>query len=115
MAYRRIYPVADGVVTTTNGVTATQYPVITTNGNYPTDAGFLYSGGTGTVEVFGTFGTGTATLQMRGIDRVTWIPIGSAITANSVTGFVLGERFLRVAITGATGAALYCAITRVDS
>lgn len=113
MAYLHLYPIADGQATVTNGVSATPYPVITANGFYPDANGFVYGGGTGTIEVFGTFGAGTATLQMRGVDGLTWLPIGSAITANTVVGFVAPNRRLRLAITGATGASLYAAVNKV--
>lgn len=115
MAYKHIFPIADGVSVTTNGVSAIPFPVITADGNYPGNDGFEYGGGTGVLEVFGTFGAGTAKLQMRGVDGATWLDLGAplTLTANTVIGFVAPNRRLRLNVAGSTGASLRAAVNKV--
>jgi len=115
MAYTHTHPIADGMPVTANGITVTPYPVITADGNYPSNEGFVFSGGTGVLEVFGTFGGGTAKLQMRGIDSATWLDLGSTLTltANTVVGFVAPNRRLRLNVAGSTGASLRSVVSRV--
>lgn len=115
MPYQHIYPIADGVAITANGVTLTPWPVITADGNYPNNDGFVYPGGTGVLEVFGTFGAGTAKLQMRGVDGVTWLDLGASlsVTAPTVVGFVAPNRRLRLNVAGSAGASLRAAVNKV--
>lgn len=72
----------------------------------------FWSGGRGTFMAFGTFGGGTAKLQMSPNSGVTWIDVDRSgdtfvtFTANGEGGFELAPCFIRVSLTGATAPSL---------
>ncbi|WP_316195948.1 MULTISPECIES: hypothetical protein [unclassified Bradyrhizobium] len=75
-----------------------------------------WSGGRGTAAAWGTFGGGTAALQMSPDNGTTWINVDKAaetfvsFTANGSGGFELGLCLLRFSLTGATTPAVWCSI-----
>lgn len=99
MARRKQYIIADAT---------TAFPVIAADGNYPA-VGFIdYEGGQGSVFVVGTFGGGTAKLQIQAPDGVTWVDIGvgASFTANGTGGFTAPAGRLRLNVAGSAAPAL---------
>lgn len=62
-----------------------------------------FSGGRGTMTVFGTFGGGTVKLQRSVDNGTTWIDVsGASVTANGQTNFEFSACYLRADLSGAT-------------
>ncbi|MHC4051494.1 hypothetical protein [Bradyrhizobium sp. 25ACV] len=82
---------------------------LTANG---TTSPTFWPGGSGTFSATGTFGGGTAKLQMSPNNGVTWIDVDRngdtyvTFTANGQGGFELAPCLLRVSLTGATSPSL---------
>lgn len=82
---------------------------LTANGTTPPAPWY---GGAGTFSASGTFGGGTAKLQMSPNNGVTWIDVDRSgdtyvtFTANGEGGFELAPCLLRVSLTGATSPSL---------
>lgn len=78
-----------------------------------TTAAFYLDGGTFGLTVSATFGGGNVQLQILSFDRVTWLNVGAAITANGFVSQTLPPGQYRIAITTAT--AVYAALTSVPT
>jgi hypothetical protein len=78
-----------------------------------TSAPFYCDGGNCALTVSATFGGGNIQLQILSFDKVTWINVGSAITANGFVSQALPPGQYRLAITTAT--AVYAAPTSVPT
>ena len=93
MARRAQLIIADGVGAST--------PLLTSSGASPA---VDFAGGNAAVIVAGTFGGGTAQLQILAPDNTTWVPLGSptSFTANGIAGFTAPAGKLRINLTGAT-------------
>jgi len=104
MPYRHTYVFADGVTQNPSGTPVIPYPLITANGNYPSDMGFLFQGGSGQLAVGGTLGGGTFQLQQRLPDQITWVNVPGAVTTSvGLISFAAAESSrLRLAVSGAT-------------
>lgn len=114
--YIGVYPLADGVVDTrtSDGVPRTPYPVAAADGSYPTP-GVDWNGGMGSFEVMGTFGGGTAKLQILGADLATWLDVGSStsFTANGTAGFYAPAGLLRMTLSGSTAPSLKAFVRQI--
>jgi hypothetical protein len=100
MARRKQFIIADG---------ATATPTITVDGSYPVSPGWIdYEGGNGSFFAVGTFGGGSAALQIQAPDGATWVNIGAGVTftANGVGGFTAPAGRLRVTLSGSTAPSL---------
>lgn len=100
MARRANYAIADG---------STALPVIVADGGYPAIPGYIdWQGGNGSCFVVGTFGGGTAKLQIQSPDAITWVDLGAQtnFTANGVGGFTAPAGRLRVSVSGSTAPSL---------
>lgn len=90
-----------------------------------TSAARQWPGGAGVLTVSGTFGATSATLEYRGPDDTTWLPIKAmdpagvqttvALTAAGMIGFELPPGEIRVVLTGGAPAAMYARAARVPS
>ena len=78
-----------------------------------TTSSFGLSGGSYGLTISATFGGGSVQLQTLSFDRVTWLNVGSAVTANGFAVKSLPPGQYRIAITTAT--AVYAALTSVPS
>lgn len=78
-----------------------------------TSAPFYCDGGNCALTVSATFGGGNIQLQILSFDKVTWINVGSPITANGFVSLSLPPGQYRLAITTAT--AVYAALTSVPT
>lgn len=110
MARRAQFIIADGTTT---------YPSITVDGNYALSNVLLggWQGGIGTVFVVGTFGGGTAKLQIQAPDGATWVDIGAgaSFTANGAVNFTAPAGPLRINVAGSTAATLKAFIVGVPA
>jgi len=104
MAYRHTYVFADGVTQSPYGTPVVPYPLITANGFYPSDMGFLFQGGSGQFAIGGTVGGGTYQIQQRLPDQSTWVNIpGAVLTSAGIIPFAAAESSrIRLSVTGAT-------------
>jgi len=104
MAFRHTYVFADGVPQSPYGTPVVPYPLITANGFYPSDMGFLFQGGSGQFAVGGTVGGGTYQIQQRLPDGATWVNIpGAVLSAAGIVSFAAAESSrIRLSVTGAT-------------
>jgi hypothetical protein len=105
MASRSSYPIADGTVPS---------PSISANGQFPPE-GVSWPGGTGSLQVMGSFGGGTAKLQMLAEDRLTYLDVGQNVTfsSNGVGGFLAPPCTLVLTVTGATAPSLKAYISQI--
>lgn len=89
-----------------------------------TSAAKQWPGGDGVVDVVGTFGGATITLQYRGPDASTWLDLKTmdpstgaqttvSLTANGSIGFSLPPNEIRLVVTGGTPSALHAAANRI--
>lgn len=70
-----------------------------------------WSGGDGYVFVQGTIGSATFQLQVLGPDGVTYMNLGSAISAVGISTFSAPPTMLKVVPAGSGGSALYVRIS----
>ncbi len=89
---------------------------ITANGQYP-DTGIPWQGGTGSIQVYGNFGGGTAKLQMLADDGSTKLDLGTDVTftANGIGGFFSPAGTLYLTLSGATSPSLKASISQIGS
>ncbi len=87
---------------------------ITANGQYP-DTGIPWQGGTGSVQVYGTFGGGTAKLQLLADDGSTKLDLGSDVsfTASGVGGFLAPAGTLFLTLSGATNPSVKASVAQI--
>jgi len=78
-----------------------------------TTAQFNVKGGKYGLTVTATFGGGNVQLQTLSLDGSTWLPVGSAITANGFTTMDIPPGPYRLAITTAT--AVFAALTSIPT
>jgi hypothetical protein len=84
---------------------AVKFATQTANGS---SASIAWPGGRGVFSAWGTWGSGTLTLQQSPDDGTTWINVDRTgdtyvtFTGNGEGGFELGECLLRVTTTGST-------------
>lgn len=74
-----------------------------------TGAAAQWPGGAGMVDVVGTFGGATVTLQFLGPDGATWITVGADSTFTAAGGalFMMRAGKLRMAVSGGAPSGLY--------
>lgn len=72
---------------------------------------FRLSGGRYHVAALGTWGGGSATLEMLGPDGSTWLTVGTAVTANGTQVVEVPQNSFRWTIATATAVAV--AVTRI--
>ena len=77
-----------------------------------TTAAFAILGGTYGLTISATFGGGNVQLQTLSLDGATWINVGGAISAASVTDFTLTAGTYRFVVTTAT--AIYLSLTKIS-
>lgn len=89
-----------------------------------TSAAAGWPGGRGVMNIIGTFGGATATLQHLGPDNATWLDVKTmdpvsgtqttvSLTANGSIGFLLPPTQIRVVLTGGAPSGIYAAAARV--
>lgn len=89
-----------------------------------TSAAANWPGGRGVMNIVGTFGGATATLQHLGPDNATWLDVKTmdpssgvqtavSLTANGSIGFLLPPTQIRAVLTGGAPSAIYAAAVRV--
>lgn len=74
-----------------------------------TGAAAAWPGGAGMVDVVGTFGGATATLQFLASDGTTWTPFGTDTTFTAAGGalFMMRSGKIRMAVSGGAPSGLY--------
>ena len=100
MARRKQYVIADPSAVITD---SPAQPTIIADGNYPASPGYInYEGGNGSFFVVGTFGGGTAKLQIQAPDGSTWLDVGAGttLTTSGIGGFTLPTGRLRLSLSG---------------
>lgn len=105
MARRKQYIIADPLALPTTD----SQPSITADGSYPVSPGWInFEGGIAAVFVVGTFGGGTAKLQIQAPDGSTWTDVGAttSFTANGNSGFTAPAGRLRLSVSGSAGATI---------
>lgn len=89
-----------------------------------TGAAAAWPGGRGVMNIVGTFGGTSATLQHLGPDNSTWLDVKTmdpatgtqatvSLTANGSIGFILPPTQIRAVLTGGAPSAMYAAAARV--
>lgn len=103
MATPTVYPLAATTTLDTNGLPVPLQggAAIAANGS---SRPMEFLGGAGTLFVTGTFGGGTATLEILAPDGVTWLTVGAGttLTTAGAAGFTAPVRPIRVTLAGAT-------------
>lgn len=75
-----------------------------------TGSAITWQGGRGFLTAVGTFGGTSLQLQYLGPDGITWVPVGSAITAAASAAVDVAPGRIRMAVTGGTPSGLYADI-----
>jgi len=75
--------------------------VLIDNGS-ATSAGTAWNGGRGQFSAVATWGGGNVVLQYLGPNGSTWLPVGTALTADGFYTFELAPGQIRAAVTTAT-------------
>ena len=78
-------------------------PILLSNAS-ATGSPAQWRGGRGVLTAVATWGGGSITLQYMGPDGTTWLPVGSALTANGMASFELPPGLIRAAVATATAA-----------
>jgi hypothetical protein len=77
-----------------------------------TSSTFTVAGGKFSLDVVGSWGSGSAQLELLGPDFSTWLNAGSSVTSNTIQTLDLPSGQYRVVITGGASA-VYFALTKV--